>query len=318
MGRSMTQATTQSAQAILQLLAAAGPPPPPPEETGVTDYDWNSPCGFTSSQIERLQYLVGSVSGEMSAALRARINDDVELKPGPLTQCYAEQLLSKENDTKKYYVSLASESSAMCGFVMVSAELANQWVAKVLGGASTEAKDLSSLESTILIDIVESLMVAFNRQFQSAGGLEFRCEKDVSSSPNLPPDASVEEYTILSFRTSEDSDQDEVQLILTSGVLTPVVNAGGKPTSSKSPEQIQKDIVACIEQVNIKADVILGKGKFTLREIMSLENGDVLLMDTEIGQRTALTVNDVKILYGYPVCCSGRNALQVTDWATSD
>lgn len=313
----MTQNTTQSDQAILQLLASAGPPPPTPEETDVTDYDWDSPCVFTSSQIERLQRLAGSAAGEMSAALRARIHEDVELQPGPPIQRYAEQLFSEEDDTKRCYVSLATENSAKCGFMMVPGELANQWVAKVLGGAGTEEKDLSSLESAILIDIVELLLVAFNRQFQPAGAQALWCGKDVSSSPVLSPDTPTEEYTILPFRTSGDDDHDEMQFMLTSDVLAPAAGADNKDTFSKSPGQIRKDIIAGIEQVGIEADAFLGETELTLREIMSLESGDVLLTDTEIGQVVVLTVNGVKVLYGYPIRCSGQYGLQVVDWAIS-
>ncbi len=314
----MTQTATQSDQAILQLLAnVSKQPTPAPEEADVTDYDWNSPCRFTSSQLGHLQRLARSAAGEMSAALCAQILDDVELQPAPPIQRYTEQLLSKEDDTKKYYVSLGTESAPRCGFVMIQAERASQWVSKVLGGAATEEKDLSSLESAILIDIVESLVAAFNRQFQTAGGRALRCGNDVCSSPNLSPDLPAEEYTILPFRMSGDADQNEVQLMLVSDVLAPAAGADSKPTSAKSPEQIRKDIIACIEQVDIGADVLLGKVELILRDIMSLESGDVLLMDTEVGQTVVLTVNGTTVLYGYPVRCAGRYGLQIVGRAIS-
>ncbi len=308
----MTQTAPQSNQAILQLLAdARKKPPAAPEETDVTDYDWHRPCRFTPAQIEQLQRFTQGAGSEMSAALCAEIHEDVELQPAPSIQCYAEQLSTTEDETKKYYISLTAEGVAGCGFVMVPAEQANRWVAKVLGGAAAGETDLSSLESAILTDIVESLVSAFNGPFQAAGGRALGCGKGVSSSLELPPNVSAEEYTILPFRTSAEAEQDVVQVALASDIMAPAAGADNEAAPDKSPQQIRKDIIARINQVEVDVEVWLGRAELTMREIMSLEEGDVLLTGTEAGQTIALTVEGATVLFGYPVQCTGRYGLQV-------
>ena len=314
----MTQTAPQSDQAILQLLAdARKKPPAAPEETDVTDYDWHQPCRFTPAQIEQLRHFAQRAGIEMSAALCAQIHEDVELQPAPCIQRYAEQLSTTEDETKKYYLSLTAEGVAGCGFVMVPAEQANQWVAKVLGGAAAGENDLSSLESTILTDIIESLVAAFNGPFQTDGGRALQCGKGVSSSLKLSPDVSAEEYTILAFRTSAEAEQDVVQVVLASDVMAPAAGADSESAPAPPQEQIRKDIIACIEQVKVTGEVWLGKADLTMREIMSLEEGDVLLTGTESGQAIALTIDGTTVLFGHPIRCAGQYGLQVAGGSIS-
>ena len=310
----MTHAASQSDRRILELLAAARKQSSPaPQAVEADDYDWSSPRRFTASQLQELAQLAGRAGAEIAAALDAQVHDDIKLSLGEISQSYAGQLTTADGQEANQYISLVAQAATRCGFVIVPAGRARRWVTEILGGspAETEEKRLSAMEAALLTDIVAAGVGALGQVTQQAGGKALRCGKDIPSIADQLRDEPNDEYTLLPFC---DDGQDQAVVLsfaLASETIAPIVSPADESMIARPAEDVRKDVLACIEQVNVTCEIVLGTASLTMRDIANLEEGDVFLVHKMVGEPVELVVGGKVVLSGYPVRCNGRCALQI-------
>jgi len=312
----MTQTASKSDRAILSLLAAAKEgPPAEPEAAEAADYDWNAPCSFTLAQLKKLEQFVARARTKIAGMLSAQLHEEVQLQPDRPSQHYAARLSLLEDHADSYYVPITREGGEQCGLVVIHGELARGWVAKVLGSAESIAgqeRELSSLESTLMQDIVAAAVEALSTEFQTIGGRTLQCGRQVYAKAALPDAKGEDEYCVLAFRAGEGNDQAAISFVLASNVLAEAIGVGaGNQSDRKPPEEARKDLLVCIEQASVTATARLPTFNLMLREVISLEAGDVLVTDTRTDWPVELLVGCKTVLSGYPVSCDGRYALQI-------
>jgi len=311
----MTAAVPNPDRMVHELLAAAKSKPfSLSEATDASDYDWQSPCSFTSVQLQSLDRFAARVAEEISAALSRQLSDEVRFEPGRIRQYYAAQLSTIAGEAAKYYVPLVAKGGRACGFVVVPGDSARRWVVKALGSSTEVAdKELSSLESALLVDIISDAAAVVDQLLRQAGGAAIDCGKEISTDLPMADDDPSGIYTELPVKVADEGDQPSFSIVLDSDSIAPAARAkASRPT--KAPEQIRQDILAVIKQVRLTGEAWIGTAELPMREIMQLAEGDVLLVRRKVGEPIELTANGKTVLVGHPVRCQGRYALQVIGW----
>ena len=309
----MTQTTSQSDRAALALLAAAKKRPAAAPDSGdVKEYDWQSPCRFTPTELERLRDFAARAAAGISSALGAVLHSDVHLESEAPVLRYADRL-GGENVADACHVELMTGDGSRCGFVAVPPAMAREWVAKVLGGAGGgEGQELSPLESMLLMDVVSGATRAFCQAFADGqGGGALRCGRDLSPKPLLCSEDPTDEYATFSFRLSEDQADAGLRLVLLSDIAAVAAGAVDAPGPDRTPQQIRDDLQTYIDDIPVTSEVWLGSAELTMREIMDLEEGDVVLLETKTSGPIELTLLGKALLFGRLARSEGRYALQV-------
>lgn len=312
----MTQTASKSDRAILSLLMAAKKGPPAEVEPNeATDYDWNVPCSFTPAQLEKLQRFAERAGAEIAKMLGAQLHEEVELLPEKLSEHYAARLGLLEDHADSYHVPIAGEGGEQCGLVVIPGELARGWVAKALGSTESTAgqeRELSSLESALMQDTVAMVVEAFSAELQAIGGRVLQCGRQGPDKAALPDAKDEREYCVLAFRAGQGSDQPAISFVLASDVLAEAIDAAATRQSADRPsEDSRKDMLASIKAASVTATVGLSMIGLTLREFMSLEEGDLLITDSRIDRPLELLVDGEAVLSGHPVSCDGQYALRI-------
>ncbi len=311
----MTSAAARTDRLISDFLAVAKEQPVPASaETDTGDYDWDSPSSFTLAELENLENFAAQAGIEISKALSGQFHEQIELyldKPG---QYYADKLPLLSSETANYCAVLATDGGPNCGLIAIPAEQTVEWITKVLGGstgASKQERELSSLESALLHDILASVAKAFSGAFQQVGGKAVRAGTEISTKAELPGSNRSDEYILLSFRADQEAQRPVISIALTSEVLAPAAGAGIGKQDSESPETIRKKMLANVEQAHVEGYVRLGTVNLTIREVMSLEEGDVLLLHKKIDEPAELIMSGKVVLSGYPARREGQYALRI-------
>jgi flagellar motor switch/type III secretory pathway protein FliN len=91
---------------------------------------------------------------------------------------------------------------------------------------------------------------------------------------------------------------------------------GNAETAKKNPEENRQDILARVEQAMVSGEVRISNVMVPIADIIALSPGDVLLLDSSIGQGVELLFNGKTIAYGLMSTCQGRKAIQITELAT--
>ncbi len=310
----MTPDAVRTDQMISDFLTAAkSRPASAVAETDIVDYDWDSPSTFTLAELKNLEDFAAQAGIEILKAVSEQIHEEVELQMDKLGQFYAEKLPMLQGEAANYCVTLSTDGGPNCGLIAIPAEQAIEWITKVLGGsagASEQDRKLSSLESALLQDILDSVAKAFSKAFQQIGGRAIQVSTEVLAKAELGSNDS-DEYILLSFRADQKAQYPAISIVLTSDVLAPAAGATGGKQSNESTESIQKKMLANVEQAYMEGFVRLGTANLTIRDIMSLEEGDVLLLNKKIDESAELIIQGKVFLSGYPVRCEGQYALQI-------
>lgn len=312
----MTPDAARTDQMISDFLdAAKSQPVPAPAEIDISDYDWDSPSIFTPAELGKLGDFSAQVGIEISKVLSGQICEQVELQSDKPGQCYAENLPLLDSETANYCVTLATDGGPNCGLIAIPAAQTIEWITKVLGGsasASEQGRELSSLESALLQDILVSVVKAFSDTFQKVGGKAVQAGKEVSAKVELPEANPSDEYILLSFRTGQEPQRLAISIVLTGEVLAPAAGADIGKQDNESPETIRKKMLANVGLAKLEGYVRLGTVNLTIREVMSIEEGDVLLINKKIDESAELIMRGKVVLSGYPARCEGQYALRIT------
>lgn len=299
---------------VLSLLAAAKKQPLPPQPEAV-EYDWDVPGSLTPSQLEQLKQFASSLADALSEALSMQLHDEIQLSLDNAGMHYARKLDLGQGEAGNCCIPLVRGSGGgECGLVVVPAELASGWVAKALGGdsaSSGEQREFSSLESALLLNIVAAVVARLSEKLQAAGAPAIKCGLQVSTDVQLSGAQPEDECCVFGFRMGEGDGPADITFIL-SGDIAASIAGETQASASMSAADILKNLRAAIEQGTVAAKVTLGEAILTMRDVMGLEEGDILLLDTRPGEPVLLSLSGQPAFAGLLATCEGSYALTIT------
>lgn len=298
----MTAALQQETFALLARIR----PHTPAATVESTDFDWSRPNAFTREALTRLGGLGTKLADDLSEVLREVLRNNAVLEAVPLVQHYGRELASLVQDRPGYGVRLVADGKG-CGFLYLSAAAASGWVAGLLGAGAAPSQDreLSNLEATLLLDIVTAMV---QKAAVSAPGLKgLKPDGGILRSPAADGDAARQEYCEFGFIATAGSPP-AVALIVQSSAVASVV---APPAPRRAPEDVRKDLLKHIERVNVRGEVWLGQGQVPVRDLIALEEGDVLLLNRLVGESVHLVVQGKTVAAGTPAQSDGFYAVQI-------
>ena len=293
---------------IQRLLAAAGAGAPAEGgEVAAADYDWTAPCRFSPTELARLDQFARAAASGISDALGKLLRMKVELVSTGMTQHFAARLPQPE--TVHYWAELR-QAGDPCGLIALTADVAVRWVAGLLGAEASSQRELSSVENDLLLDIATAVAGAFSQVAAGAGCQAFSSGEKLSKGEYSLPGNQAEDYCRFALAAAG-ADAEPCVSLLVRGDLVAPAGGTGEQTPPMPPEEVRKSILCHLEDVPIAATVRLGRAKILVRELVELEAGDVLLIDTKDGQQVELLVQERSASWGFPAVCKGRYALQI-------
>ena len=311
----MSQQELQSQRVALGRLlqTAGGSETPAWTDVEAVDYDWSVPHHFIPAQLERLSAFAAAAAGKIAEALNSLLRSDMQLATGAIQEQYARDLRGgDEDEAAEYFTPLMTGSGEPYGTLALPVGVAVGWVQQLLGGSAGqggEGKEPSSLESSLLQDIFTALATGLSAASADAGGATLRAGKEITKGLTVAGDDGSQEYFRITFHQQDSDEQAAVSLLASSRQLESL--AGAVP-SDQTPEQAQAATRTHLDGAPIVAEVQLGMATVTVTDALSLEPGDVLLIQKHIGEPIDLLVGGCPLFSGLPVTCSGQYGIQIT------
>jgi flagellar motor switch protein FliM len=321
---------------VLQTLARATGASDRPIHADVDslEYDWQVPYHFGPDQLARVNELGGALAQQLAEAIGQRLRTETPLQADPARQCFGGRLHGELSQRAHYQLTLGA-AEGPCGVIALSAGAAVEWVARLLGGPVTQTdKQLSELEGDLLADAVAVVVKTVCQALREAGGPDIRQVGEVCPGPtDLPGDRDTE-YCAFVFRRPPGPDQAEqgeeakdanqagegadapfLTLGLFCEVLDPVVGRGEAegPASAAggAPEQNRAAMLEHFARAAVTAVAMAGNADLTMREVMDLEAGDVLLLAKRADDPIEVYVDATPVSCGRAVVASGRYAVEI-------
>jgi flagellar motor switch protein FliM len=306
--------------ALRRLVRAAMTQPCPEPSEAVKDYDWKSPGGFTASQLRKILEAAAEMSAELSRSLGALLKTELRLHAGAATPRYGADVAAGASPEGSFLSTLAGDDKRRCGWIEMPRATAGEWVARLLGGpggaSGSAPRELSPLERSLLADVFAASAAAISivlRKFGArpvrTGALGAPGGDAILDRANLTSDEQSQEYCRLTFRGEGKASCD---LVLLSDWLAPLAAQESK-LPVMPPAETQKHLMGHLSQAAVEATAQLGAATVLVQDVVSLEEGDVLVTGTRLGEEIVLEVQGSAVLKAVPVFSDGCYALRVTE-----
>jgi len=306
---------TQDVAVLQQLRQAAhrrAVPTPPPADT--CEYDWTCPHRFTAAERRRLDALAQRTAERLGGALAALLRTRITFGAAEVTQHYASAIADAE--TPVYRVPAHDAAGEPCGIAQLPAAQARGWVETLLGGSATPDegdRQLSSLETDLLLDLVSAIVQALATVSKESGGPDLRRGEAVMGQAETLPVSDDHEFCRFAFKATGDDCHDQVTVYLRSERLDTVAGRAGDAAQPLGPGQTRARLLGHLHRAPVQVTAQLGAARISVRDLMNLEPGDVVVLETGISEPITVEVGGQPALRGVPAASNGRYAVQVLD-----
>jgi flagellar motor switch protein FliM len=305
-----------------QLLAAVGSAPAQDEPTPeAVLYDWRDPHYFNEDQCNRLAAVMSQVSALLAERCAHYFNSEFKVVPTSITQHSAGDLSQHFDPKRGFSQAFGPEAKPACGFLGVGAEIAMDWVTRLLGDTEAEQdteRMLSSLEESLLSDLIGALVEAFltvlkpHHELRPSGEVS-RGSVDVAFEPTDPICRIVFQ---ISQAEGDDSAASEVTFVLAGPILAPVVGKSLQPLPTIPPDELSRLLMEHVHQMPVSVTARLASTRLSFEEVLDLASGDVLLIDKPLDEPVELIINNQTVFRGRPAQSTGQYAVFITERAT--
>lgn len=288
---------------------------PTGDDQPMVDYDWQSPYRFTKSQLDEMDVFTKLVCRRMSQALTVMFRSDTLIETVEPSQYFGFRLVEESIEEPIYWSSIVmAGSEKRIGHVSFTKEKAGRWVSSLLGSMAMAAPGqvLSSLEQDLLYDITTSMVQTFSDVMDRACGCRIESVGEQKFGElDFQDSEEVDAFCKLTL-VSPGEDGLEVSFLISSDFLGSVVGipAPAKPDPAGN-QAVRQELLAHLNNVPIVGCVRIGNGIVTMRDVMNLEEGDILLLDRRATEPIDFVVQDKRIFSGFPCVAGDRYGLQI-------
>ena len=317
----MTRPSDTDFRVLQELIRAAGGGGQPIHtDVEAVEYDWNVPSHFSREQLEQLCQFGGSMADGLSKALGEHLREEMAMVADPVGQQFRHRLADQLGHEGDFRITLGIEDEPLAVLILAGS-LAVGWVAALLGasGGGEADKELSDLEASLLDDTVAVVIEAISSALQEAGGAGVQRIGDIRREPvELPGDDDTECCTLF-FKSDESQEQANLRLVTLCGVLDPAVGREGedadRPEATSGPDS-RSTMTEHFARASVTAVAMVGQAELTMRDVMALEAGDVILLPKTVREPIELQVAGEVVSLGRTVTCRGQYAVQITEAAS--
>ncbi len=315
----MSQADSKnlSNEKIQQLLAAIGAESEEDirQNAKAIDYNWQEPRRFNDKQLEKLDIFTKQVAQACAEKFAHLYHSSFNVTIASTSQHFAGEITASAQAQADYYLCFGADKDHPFGLIGIPRQTAIIWAKQLLGdskSAENSDKDLSQLEESLLRDLAFRLIEAFSTCYKDCDLQSAKC----FVKGQLPLELNgTEEFFRITFKVNEDESEDisEAYFLILSDKLDTVVGQNIQADKNLSAKNVAEMMLNHVHKVTVSITAQLARTVLTFDEIISLQVGDILLLDKGINEATELTIEGKTMLRGQPVKSDGMHAVLIRE-----
>ena len=284
----------------------------------ITSYDFKHPARVNKDQLRTLENLHDNfarlLSSTFSGAMRAVVDVDTAFVD---QTTYAEFIMSLSNPSCSYQFTLGpTNGQAIIDFAM---PVVFAFVDRIFGGKGSsqgvDARQLSQIEMGVIAKIVKRVVEDLEATWEPILRVEIS-DIELETNPEFMQITAASEIVILlAFEVNSTNASGLVSLCYPFFTLESILPRLGQQTYVRQGRQNREETIKAnrdrMQKTYMTMWAELGRGTASFQELQELRVGDVLNMDTEIGDPTVVYVNDEPKFLGRPGRVGRKNAVQV-------
>lgn len=282
-------------------------------------YDFRRPEKFSKDQIRTFHMIFSALARLASTNLAALLR----------SRCQVE-LVSTDQLTYDEFVRSVPSPTFVCIFSLLPLEgrcvlqmnldVVFPMLDRLLGGLGNTVfspRPLTEIENRIMTEVTERIMNALKESWTNIQQVEPRIEALESNLEFVQVVSGNDMVILFTFSVEVREREGMMTICIPYLVVEPITQrlsaslwfAGRR----LSDPQIQEKVKKRINQVRLPVAVELGRANITLRELLSLEVGDVVALDKRVGEPLDVLVGKKTKMKGMPGRVGRRLAIKITE-----
>ena len=321
MGEILSQAEIDALLNALSGPESAPNDPKKPDEghKKVRVYDFKRPNKFSKEQIHTIQAIHENYARLLANSFSAYLRTFVTMSVHAVEQLtYDEFIKSMPNPTIMNIFQM--DPLAGNAILEINPGLAFGILDRLFGGqgeAPEKIRGLTDIERTVLEKIVNRSLGHLSEAWDNV--IQFQPKLDmIETNPLFTQIVSPSEMVVLvTFQTAIGENQGMMNLCLPFIVLEPIINklsahfwfAG---TAKSQTAENMANLRARIEKARVNLSAVLGQASINLGDLLELQKGDVIQLDTSIKNDLPIMVGSKQKFLGRPGVVGSKMAVEIT------
>lgn len=272
-------------------------------------YDFRRPDKFSKDHIRSIQSIHEAFDRFVSNYLAAQVRSAVHSELGTIEQTTLGDYLDR---LPSQVVLMLAELEPLVGRLILELDFAtaSRLVDRMLGGAGEErppftANTITEIELLLLRELGNGLFRELASAWEQVIQLQPQPCEVVLSGQQIQGLMPSEIVLLVQHQLRLFESEGTFTVVLPSSTLEPVLprlNARvlfANPRRGTSP-QVIADLTAQLEEVTLHVSVELGRARLTVRDLLALEVGDILVLDQDVAQPLTVFVENQPCFYAFP------------------
>ena len=282
-------------------------------------YDFRRPEKFSKDQIRTFHMIFSSLARLTSTSLAAFLRSRCQVELVSVDQLtYDEFVRSVPNPTFVCIFSLPPLEGRCV--LQMNLDMVFLILDRLLGGSGSTVfhpRPLTEIENRIMLEVAERIMGALKDSWANIQEVEPQIEALESSLEFVQVVSGNDMVILFTFSVEVGEREGMMTVCIPYLVVEPItqrLSASLWFASRKSNDhQVQEKVKKKINQVRLPVVVELGKATISLKELLSLEVGDVVVLDKRVGEPLNILVGKKVKMKGMPGRSGRRLAIKITE-----
>ncbi len=286
----------------------------------IFNYDFRKPNRVPKDQLKTIRTLHENFSETFGFYLASKLQTMATIDLIAVDQLrYSEYVLSISNPSCIYIFDIKeSDGKAV---LELTPELVLVIVERLLGGSgakTSSGRSITPIEQKLMRPLISQALVSLTKAWSPVQALHFDLA-GFESNPDFVQIAPASEIVIvISFEIKVGEESFLMNLCYPSFALEDViarlsVQYFSRVQSEKDKQRIRQIMGNQLKKTSMDVRIILGTSKITVRDLLSMEKGDVLVLDSSIDSTLPVIVKDQVKFRGRPGMRDGNMAVRITD-----
>jgi len=285
----------------------------------VYDYDFRRPNRVSKDQLKTIRTLHENFSEIFGFYLASKLQTMATIDLIAVDQLrYSEYVLSISNPSCIYIFEI--EETEGKAVLELHPELVLVIVERLLGGSGVKVKanrSITTIEQRMIRPLMSQALVNLSSAWGPIQKLNFDLH-GFESNPDFVQIAPASEIVIvISFEIKIGEDTFLMNLCYPSFALEEViaklnVQYYSSVQTARDKHRVKDKISNHLKRTDLQARVLLGRTEISIRQLLELEQGDVMVLDSLLENELPVFVNERLKFYGRPGTTNDHLALKIT------
>ncbi|MCH8033254.1 MAG: flagellar motor switch protein FliM [Bacteroidetes bacterium] len=290
------------------------------QDKGPIPYDFRLPNRISKNQLKILRSIHETLSDSFGSYLVSKLQTMLNVKVTAVDQIYySEYILAVPSPACLYTFKL--KNTDIKGLLELNVDLALNLVERLLGGSGTgkkESKVITAIEQKVLEDVTSHLMNDLKDAWQAIDDFEFvidRFEADIDFAQITSQSESV---LLISFDISIGEQSYPMNICFATYAFDTILSKlSVQKLSSIRPAiydgYTSRELLTLhLQEALLPIVVEFGRSKITVKELLELNEGDVIRLQTKITDEQIIKVSSETFFYGRVGILNDHKAIKIT------